>query len=287
MGTCFAQTRKEKKMATKSWKERYPEISKLAESGNVTARCTLAHMYENGLGVSKNNLLACVWYKAAAESGSPEAQYRLGYLYENGLYEEGLLVEKDFSKAFHWYRKAVEQDLVPESQSNLFLLALAHKEGSDRFDSLSRQMIDKSLEERPPNVALIHAVLSANLEACYSRGQVRPDTEKTIFLTAEAANKALDCRLARRLIREMQEENSDIIALFSEKNITSLRKLCWEEIMGVEKSLEMEKKIGNPDLQKVLDLGKDVARRLDKIHIPAEKYFAKSPFSSTASTPRR
>lgn len=44
-----------------------------------------------------------------AEQGDAEAQYNLALMYSNG---EG--VNKDNSEAEYWYRKAVEQGIVPQ-----------------------------------------------------------------------------------------------------------------------------------------------------------------------------
>ena len=53
-----------------------------AEQGNVTAEEGLGHMYENGIGVSKDLSQAVHWYQKAATNGSVHAQnvlHQLGY----------------------------------------------------------------------------------------------------------------------------------------------------------------------------------------------------------------
>ena len=58
-------------------------------------------MYENGIGVKKDNDEAVKWYREAAEQGHADAQYNLGY-----MYEKGLGVKKDKAEAEKWFRKA-------------------------------------------------------------------------------------------------------------------------------------------------------------------------------------
>jgi TPR repeat protein len=43
------------------------------------------------------------WYQKAAEQGNAVAQFNIGYLYEYGLG-----VQKDQSKAMEWYKKAAD-----------------------------------------------------------------------------------------------------------------------------------------------------------------------------------
>ena len=61
-------------------------------------------MYEQGIGVGKDEKEAVVWYGKAASPGNAAAQFNLGVLYENG---RGTKV--DFAKANEWYRKASAQ----------------------------------------------------------------------------------------------------------------------------------------------------------------------------------
>jgi TPR repeat protein len=61
-------------------------------------------MYEQGLGVGKNEKEAFFWYEKSASQGNSGAQFNLGVLYENGV---GTPI--DFAKANEWYRKASEQ----------------------------------------------------------------------------------------------------------------------------------------------------------------------------------
>ncbi len=80
------------------------EFRAAAEKGNAECQYNLALMYEQGMGIAKDEKEAVVWYKKSAEQGNSNAQFNLGVLYENG---RGTKV--DFAQANQWYRKAAVQ----------------------------------------------------------------------------------------------------------------------------------------------------------------------------------
>lgn len=61
-------------------------------------------MYQNGLGVEKDEALAVQWYLKGAEQGNKDAQYNLGTLYSNS---KGALQNSEL--AMSWYLKAANQ----------------------------------------------------------------------------------------------------------------------------------------------------------------------------------
>lgn len=75
-----------------------------AKEGHSDSQYNLALMYEQGIGVRKDETEAVVWYGKSALQGNASAQFNLGVLYENG---RGTKV--DFAKANEWYRKASVQ----------------------------------------------------------------------------------------------------------------------------------------------------------------------------------
>lgn len=75
-----------------------------AKEGHALAQFNVALMYEQGLGISKNEKEAFSWYVKSASQGNAAAQFNLGVFYENG---RG--TEVDFAKANEWYRKASVQ----------------------------------------------------------------------------------------------------------------------------------------------------------------------------------
>ena len=80
------------------------EFRAAAETNNADCQFNLALMYEQGIGVAKDEKEAVVWYRKAAEQGNANAQFNLGVLYEIG---RGCAV--DFAQANQWYRKASVQ----------------------------------------------------------------------------------------------------------------------------------------------------------------------------------
>ena len=75
-----------------------------SNEGHVFSQYNLALMYENGIGIKKNEKYTLFWYNKAALQGNAAAQFNLGVLYENG---KGTKV--DFAQANKWYRKSAVQ----------------------------------------------------------------------------------------------------------------------------------------------------------------------------------
>ncbi|TYA58909.1 tetratricopeptide repeat protein [Formosa maritima] len=82
----------------------FQEFLEAAKEGHIDSQFNVALMYEQGLGVSKNESEALFWYESSASRGNSGAQFNLGVLYENGI---GTTI--NFAKANEWYRKASEQ----------------------------------------------------------------------------------------------------------------------------------------------------------------------------------
>jgi uncharacterized protein len=82
----------------------YKAFLAAAKEGHADSQFNVASMYEQGIGVGKDEKEAVVWYDKAASQGSAAAQFNLGVLYENG---RGTKI--DFAKANEWYRKASVQ----------------------------------------------------------------------------------------------------------------------------------------------------------------------------------
>ncbi len=59
-------------------------LKPLAEQGNADAQHRVAIMYQNGLGVTRNEEQACMWMRRAAEQNHSLAQHGLGFMYMEG-----------------------------------------------------------------------------------------------------------------------------------------------------------------------------------------------------------
>ena len=56
-------------------------LPSLAEEGNADAQYRMAIMYQNGLGVVRNEAMAEKWTRAAADHGHALAQHGMGFMY--------------------------------------------------------------------------------------------------------------------------------------------------------------------------------------------------------------
>jgi len=72
-----------------------------AQEGDADAQNYVGEIYEKGLGIEADYVIAASWYRKAAEQGNSRAQINLGYLYESGLG-----VPRDLTVAMNWYRRA-------------------------------------------------------------------------------------------------------------------------------------------------------------------------------------
>ena len=87
-----------------------------AEQGHVEAHLAIANMYQNGIGIPKDQQEVLKWYRLAAEQGKQgdsETQYILGDAYRNGD-----VVPLDDVKAVKWFQLAAEQG-HPHAQYSL------------------------------------------------------------------------------------------------------------------------------------------------------------------------
>ncbi len=81
-----------------------------AEAGDTNAQYTIAQLYYNGWGKSRNPTRALQWFVRAAEQDHVDAQFRAGTMYEAG---EGATASKD--AALNWYHKAAARGHVEAS----------------------------------------------------------------------------------------------------------------------------------------------------------------------------
>jgi TPR repeat protein len=82
-------------------------IRKAADQGWAEAQSSLSDLYAVGQGVPLDYAQAAIWGRKAAEQGLAVAQYNLGYSYESG---QG--VPQDYAQALIWYRRAADQDFA-------------------------------------------------------------------------------------------------------------------------------------------------------------------------------
>ncbi|MGH7801375.1 MAG: caspase family protein [Thermodesulfobacteriota bacterium] len=222
-----------------------------AEEGDATAQTYVGEIYEKGLGLQPDYVLAAQWYSKAAEKGYARAQVNLGH-----LYEKGLGVEKDPSKALSWYRKAsglpeaivIESGSVStETQKELKELREEVERRKQESESLREQLIRtqeqleqtrKELERRKSEVETEQQRLEETREELERKKQQAESTGD------DAEVKRLEGQLKQRegdlehQSREMIRLRKDIAKLESEaeNNRKELAKLS-EEKKGEEKKV--------------------------------------------------
>jgi hypothetical protein len=75
-----------------------------ADKGSVAGEYNLAYLYEQGIGLEKNEVEAAKWYEAAAAGGDPVAQYQIGQRYMLGV---GVATNR--VQACKWLTRAAQQ----------------------------------------------------------------------------------------------------------------------------------------------------------------------------------
>lgn len=88
-------------------------LQKAADQELILAQLTLGIIYDEGIGVAKNDKKAFKWYRKAAQQGEAEAQYNLAKCYEYG---KG--IKANDTLAVQWYTAAAVQGFA-EAQHSL------------------------------------------------------------------------------------------------------------------------------------------------------------------------
>ncbi len=126
----------------------YKEFLASAEEGHADSQFNVALMYEQGIGVEKDEKKAVEWYGKSAAQGNSAAQFNLGVMYENG---RG--TEVDFAKANEWYRKASVQGdaLAIGNLGMLYIRAEGVKE--NKTAGLALLLVSATMDPSPENNA--------------------------------------------------------------------------------------------------------------------------------------
>ena len=141
----------------KDFPEAIAQWSKAAARGNVDAMNNLGFLLFYGYGGDKNPEDAIRLWRTAAYAGHSEAQWHLGTAYESG---DG--VEKDFPRAYGWYRCAIE--------------AATSKLGSEDRDTQAAILRDakKSLAKLTPRLSAKELARGKALASEYVRRYGKP-----------------------------------------------------------------------------------------------------------------
>jgi len=96
-------------------------LSPLASDGDAEAQFRMAIMYQNGLGMVRNDQLAFENMQAAAKQGHALAMHGLGF-----MYMEGECADKDMTLAVEWFHKASDAGM----QGSMTTLAMMYRDGN-------------------------------------------------------------------------------------------------------------------------------------------------------------
>lgn len=126
----------------------YKEFRAAAEEGDADSQFNVGLMFEQGIGVGKDEKEAVAWYRKSAEQGNSGAQYNLAVLYENG---RGTAV--DFAQANEWYRKASAQG-DPLAIGNLGMLYLRGQGVKvNKIAGVALLLVSATMDSSPENHA--------------------------------------------------------------------------------------------------------------------------------------
>ena len=95
----------------------------LANEGNAEAQTFIGSLYENGLGVIKDEKNALDWYEKAGKAGNAKGQHNAGIFYYTG---RGVAV--NYPAAYEWFLKATSADYAPSQYmiGLMYHLSLIH-----------------------------------------------------------------------------------------------------------------------------------------------------------------
>lgn len=126
----------------------YKEFRESADAGHADSQFNVALMFEQGIGVKKDEKQAVEWYRKSAQQGNSAAQFNLGVLCENG---RG--TEVDFAKANEWYRKASVQGdaLAIGNLGMLYVRGDGVKE--NKVAGVALLLVSTTLDRSPQNFA--------------------------------------------------------------------------------------------------------------------------------------
>ena len=155
----------------------------LANKGIGSAQAKLGWLYERGIGVKEDFILARTWYDKAIKQNNGFAYSRVGYMYERGL---GVI--QNYYQAVKFYNKALEYG-EPAGHAHL---GYAHLTGSGverDYDKAFQYFLTSANKGSPLGIAW--------LTMCYRQGiGTERDTDKAIKLIMKSVKQSNPLGLA-------------------------------------------------------------------------------------------
>lgn len=163
---------------TKDDQQAFIWYKKAAEKGNIKAQVRLAKVYEDGRGTNIDLHKAFIWNKIAAGLGNDIAQYNLGC-----LYEQGKGIDKDPNKALYWYNQSANQG------NNHAIVAKSRLESNNNIDlgtEKDRNIAESLLKKAEEG----DADAQYEIACMYSEGRGVPsDSKKALYWYTKSASQ--------------------------------------------------------------------------------------------------
>jgi hypothetical protein len=140
-----------------------------AEAGDAEAQTNVGEIYERGLGVAPDHVLAAQWYQKAADKGYARAVFNLGT-----LYEQGLGVPQDQLKALNLYRQAWG---VPADD-------IIYASAAAREQEALRQELEAAIAEKAAQLGLLQKQLKELQDELARKPAAEPRAESNKELEA-------------------------------------------------------------------------------------------------------
>jgi len=181
-----------------------------AGQGYSKAQNNLGAMYEQGLGVAKNDITAAHWYRLAAEQGNSPAQHSLGVMYLQGrgvpqyfdeaakwilmaaegghgsaysqigiMYWEGQGLARDRIKAYKWWKIGHEKG---DDASSKLLEDVRAKMAPEKIEAAEKLLVTAVLPKKKQTALGLY--LTA--KQAFRRWQTNPDKYKIIDVRSRA-----------------------------------------------------------------------------------------------------
>ncbi|MFK7854417.1 MAG: caspase family protein [Granulosicoccus sp.] len=176
-----------------------------AEAGDAEAQTYVGEIFEKGLGLQADPLVAASWYQKAADQDFSRAQVNLGYLYESGVG-----VPQDLVKAMNFYRLAAGFDegtleyttaLEVANRKQQQLDLVAKEQDIDRLNQLVADLERKNAELRSRQAAL--RAQQAETEALAS--QAAEQRKLVLELGTDTADSANANETSKQLVETLAQ----------------------------------------------------------------------------------
>lgn len=189
------------------------DLTKLAESGDITAQLALADKFYSGKGVSQSSSNSLFWSNKAIEGGSIRALYNNGLMYLYGAPD----LEIDFEKAYNYFTKAAEQG----HREAFEYLSLVEDGSFEKWENIPTDFNLKVFEAAGESGNSLGYFHLAEYYFYGNNGNEVPDFKKGFEFFLKAAN--LNHMPAKHMVGECYENGKGVL-----KNVEAAEKWYLE-----------------------------------------------------------